>query len=762
MITRNFKLPVSPGGALPPVIGVSQFETETWVFTLVEADGTIYTPSTGAIIGIKADGNIIDNAGTVDEDGNVVINVTEQMTASPGTALFEILFDGATHGTANFTVNVEKRPTEGGTVSESDISLLEQAIEAGGQFQTVTNDIANLQTDVGNLESGLASEASTRATQDNVLSARIDNIIALPEGSTTGDAELQDIRIGANGTTYPTAGDAVRGQYTDLKNALNNIFIPSENLYNPANDRHGININGSGVITADNNYKASDYIYVGAGNKVTLQTVDGYGQRIYFYTTNDTSGFSRALWITVFGSQTFTLSNTENYIVLSLKETAPDFMVNIGDTLLPYTPYGGEAGTFLQSVIDDINDNIEAETESVRNSSVQKNLINRFDPSTISAGKFLNKNDGSLATNADFFASDFIYVGDLQTITVSYTHIFGWYDSNKTWLGHPDNMNSINNDITIEVPENAVYLRFSAYNTSLNKAQIGASISRNDYIQYGIYKLPELRIDESQISGEDSRIIVDASGNGDYTSFTQAIYETVDSGVDVFVKAGTYDIVSEYVALFGQDAVDNMADADSAIFNGFQYGVRLRKRKVEFASGSHLVCDWTGHTVDGTHRFSALGVDYNVEIIGLDLDATGTFYAIHDDYGISEPYTVTYKNCRVIGHSLYNANCIGGGCKKWSRHIIDNCYFNNNLTGSATVRYHNTNAEGAEPEIYVSNSYFNNWFTPRWYGTQTSKMKVYVNNCEARSIHKMAESSSYNVDNVELYKWCNTETDPVV
>lgn len=218
MITRNFKLPVSPGGALPPVIGVSQFETETWVFTLVEADGTIYTPSTGAIIGIKADGNIIDNAGTVDEDGNVVINVTEQMTASPGTALFEILFDGATHGTANFTVNVEKRPTEGGTESVTDISLLEQAIEAGGKFQSVTGDIATL-------KDGLASEASTRATEDAVLKARIDNIIALPEGSTTGDAELLDIRIGANGTTYPTAGDAVRGQYTDLKNAFDALGL---------------------------------------------------------------------------------------------------------------------------------------------------------------------------------------------------------------------------------------------------------------------------------------------------------------------------------------------------------------------------------------------------------------------------------------------------------------------------------------------------------------------------------------------------------
>lgn len=130
MISRNFDLFLHAGSANALVIYASQYDQgETWTFTLYNADGTQYVPSSGSIVGVKSDGNLISNAGTV-TDGKVVITETQQMTACAGKAIFELQIDGLTHGTANFILQVEESPTENGVASESDLSMIQQALNS--------------------------------------------------------------------------------------------------------------------------------------------------------------------------------------------------------------------------------------------------------------------------------------------------------------------------------------------------------------------------------------------------------------------------------------------------------------------------------------------------------------------------------------------------------------------------------------------------------------------------------------------------------
>lgn len=131
MITRNFKLFLNAGKQIPLMINASQYDHgEKWVFTLYDDHGQKYEPSSGAIVGIKADKKGIINTGTVNSAGQVEIMETQQMTAAAGKAVFELLIDGDTHGTANFIVLVEPKPGDQADMSTSDLSLLQQAINS--------------------------------------------------------------------------------------------------------------------------------------------------------------------------------------------------------------------------------------------------------------------------------------------------------------------------------------------------------------------------------------------------------------------------------------------------------------------------------------------------------------------------------------------------------------------------------------------------------------------------------------------------------
>ena len=92
------------------------------------------------------------------------------------------------------------------------------------ETETLTQRIEDVTTQLDTME----SEKATKLEVD-VERKRIDTFTKLGEGSTTGDAELIDCRIGSDGVTYSNAGDSIRTQFNNTNVLISNI-TPDENL----------------------------------------------------------------------------------------------------------------------------------------------------------------------------------------------------------------------------------------------------------------------------------------------------------------------------------------------------------------------------------------------------------------------------------------------------------------------------------------------------------------------------------------------------
>lgn len=114
------------------------------------------------------------------------------------------------------------------------VDIIEQWKET--VMQTFENDLtAWKNAKEAEIEESMAAKFNEHSAEWNqklaVERARIDQIVALPEGSTTGDAELMDLRVGADGKTHDSAGTAIRTQFVNVSKNLKAMTHCVEELY---------------------------------------------------------------------------------------------------------------------------------------------------------------------------------------------------------------------------------------------------------------------------------------------------------------------------------------------------------------------------------------------------------------------------------------------------------------------------------------------------------------------------------------------------
>ena len=156
----------------------------------------------------------------------------------------------------------------GETITASKLNRIENGIDELDKSTTNLANNLNSETqtrtsEIDTLTSNLNSEIQTRTSEANTLKSRVDQIIA-PTGEAPNPSEITDARVGADGKTYDSLGNAIRTQVTNLKSAIYSV-TSTDNLFDKDSPFENGTYKSTGAWDSTANYVTYDYVVLPTG-----------------------------------------------------------------------------------------------------------------------------------------------------------------------------------------------------------------------------------------------------------------------------------------------------------------------------------------------------------------------------------------------------------------------------------------------------------------------------------------------------------------
>lgn len=561
---------------------------------------------------------------------------------------------------------------------------------------------------IDSLFDDISTQVNTIETNVNLANKRIDNIIALPDGSTTADAELIDIRTSSNGITYPSAGAAVRTQVSELYDhgvfcQMDSDFISNcSNLF--INKSYGSDPSGYVIVGDSTNRALTPYAMMLKEDTYIVPTDSNYRMNIITFNTDNWLGSVRAQ------SETGVIQASSSSPKIIPKNTwfiLVAFKVDNTDILPSEIPdhYRSEkAGRDIDGCLDF---NFNTHTHSIyvhENGSISDNdsyNVIRLQPIPIKAGR-----------------------------TYYYRNIYAYFSgvlTNSGWTSLSSNTGE----------------HIGGYFTAAADGLLCVSVHNSSLATYAVFG-----------EGDGRNFMLAKDALAEFQNLKDAVTEaTKHFECVVRVEAGTYNLIEEYGADF-----ETVAGS----------GLLLKNRiKLIFSALSRVVCNYTGSNYNIRHDFSPFNSGlYGFTLDGLNLECSNVRYCIHDERSTTlDAYTNIYHNCDLYLDNSANTDgykqCVGGGLGKNGSIEIDNCRFKSEGTVNfELVSWHNNLSANSKSKIVIKDCYFegSNSIRFSWYGSSTLISEMYAsNNSIGRAILVRAETdtSASSIENVKLYQWNN-------